>query len=477
MSMKTHVDSQVQNYFMKTHSTFKTLALLAISCISITSCDKSIESVNNNPNRATDAPLSALFNGTMVSIIQPHEGENARLAGMWSQQFSGNDRSYAGLNLYITKGEDFDWGGFYYSIVNLDIIIAKSNAENNDFYSAAAKIVKAHQFGTMTSLWGKIPFSQAGDINQYPNPKFDDQVGVYAGVQQLLDEGISELENGVNTGDDLYFNGDKSAWIKLAHTLKARYYLHVRDYNNALAQAQQGIDATSGNWMIPHTGGVYNQDMNLYYSFGQLDRQGYLLAFDAYLPTIMDTSVDHNGMRNHTKTDEGERFAHYYTIRDGITGNYDLNYEGMWTATSSFPLATVHENLLIEAECENRLGNHANALNRLNDVRAILASEFTTGKYDAFDLSDFDIGGIEDNGKGGQSENLLYEILEEKYASLIGQIEVFCDMRRNDFPLGFSPLAGSEFPERFLIPQDEIDGNNNAPSPIPGVFEPTQLNQ
>ena len=147
------------------------------------------------------------------------------------------------------------------------------------------------------------------------------------------------------------------------------------------------------------------------------------------------------------KQNEGERFADLYVNNGGSADDYDLNYTGsLWTATSSYPLATVHENLLIQAECEYRGGSAANALARLNDVRAILGKLSIQQEHmTAFDLTDFDPSGIEDNGKGSQGENLLYEILEEKYTSLVGQIEVFCDVRRTDNFIGnLTPVTGSD---------------------------------
>lgn len=455
----------------------KNIILSGLVAASLVSCDKSIEKINENPNRATDAPLTAVFNGSMVAIIQANEGENARLACMWSRQFTGTDRQYSAFNNYTITAEDLDWAGFYYAAANLDITIDKAEAEGNGFYSGVAKIVKAHSYGTLTSLWGNAPYSQAVDLVNFPAPNFDNQSDIYTAVLGLLDAGIDDLTNGVGTGTDFYFSGDKDAWLKVAHTLKARFYLHTGDYANALTETNSGIDAAAGNWLIPHTGGVYNQDMNLYNSFGTQDRQGYLTAPGAYLPTIMDTAAANPGKRNHAKTDEGERFADLYVNNGGAADDYDLNYSGsMWAATSSFPLATVNENLLIAAECEYRTGNTANALAKLNELRSILAAQYSTGTYDAFDLTDFDNGGIEDNGKGSQAENLFYEILEEKYTSLIGQIEVFCDVRRTDNFLEIQPVTGTALPERFLIPQDELDGNANAPSPIPGIFEPTPVN-
>ena len=45
-------------------------------------------------------------------------------------------------------------------------------------------------------------------------------------------------------GEDIYFNGDKDKWIAAANTLKARFYLHQKDYSNALSAAQTGISSS-----------------------------------------------------------------------------------------------------------------------------------------------------------------------------------------------------------------------------------------
>jgi hypothetical protein len=35
--------------------------------------------------------------------------------------------------------------------------------------------------------------------------------------------------------------------------------------------------------------------------------------------------------------------------------------------------------------------------------------------------------------------------------------------------------AATGYPQRFLYPQDEVDTNENVPSPLPTFFEPTPL--
>jgi starch-binding outer membrane protein, SusD/RagB family len=76
---------------------------------------------------------------------------------------------------------------------------------------------------------------------------------------------------------------------------------------------------------------------------------------------------------------------------------------------------------------------------------------------------------------------LLREILEERYVSFFGQIEGFNDVRRTQKETGVRvpvmPNTGSSFPQRFLYPQSELDRNTSTPSPIPGIFTPTPVNQ
>ncbi|MCT4622508.1 MAG: hypothetical protein N4A46_02710, partial [Schleiferiaceae bacterium] len=178
--------------------------------------------------------------------------------------------------------------------------------------------------------------------------------------------------------------------------------------------------------------------------------------------------------RNHAKTDESERFAYIYS--GDTSDTYDLNYAGMWQATSPFPLVTALENLLIMAEIETDNGVAA-GVTALNKARAELTAMYPNGTYADFDATDFDPGGIEDNGQNTAAGNLKYEILEEKYTSLVGQMEVFNDFRRTKNFLGLTPKLGTAFPERFLIPQAELDGNTNAPNPPPGLYEPTEANK
>ena len=442
----------------------------------LSSCKDFVEGYDEDPNNASDAPIEAVLNGVFTGMIVGHEGENARLACMWSGQFTGSDRQYSSYNVYNISAEDFQWDPYYLVMENAEIVIEKAATTNNLLASGIAKILKAHAAGMVTSMWGNVPYSQATQFPEIENPAFDNQMEIYNSVQSLLDEGIADLKdsptNATIAGADFFFNGDAAAWVAFANTLKARFYTHVKNYAAAATAAGSGIDALSGDLIAPHFTGSYNQDMNLYHSFGVLDREGYMTGFDAYLPSLLDPAAAN--YRGNAKTDETSRFNFIFTDA-GPT--WDLNYAGMWAAGADFPIGTAVENYLIKAEAEHRANNDMDAaLAALNSARAVLAEMFPDGTYEAYEMADFEAGGIAARQGEGSAAALLHEILEEKYVSLVGQMEVFNDIRRTENYLDVPPVTGSAIPQRLLIPQVEIDANANTPSPIPDVFDPTPVN-
>ena len=71
--------------------------------------------------------------------------------------------------------------------------------------------------------------------------------------------------------------------------------------------------------------------------------------------------------------------------------------------------------------------------------------------------------------------------MEEKYVSCFGTLIPFDDFRRisktdSDIAMPLPINSGSQYPQRFPIAKDEINGNLNAPSPIPDLFTPTPIN-
>ena len=102
-------------------------------------------------------------------------------------------------------------------------------------------------------------------------------------------------------------------------------------------------------------------------------------------------------------------------------------------------------------------------------------------KYDAFLASDFESGGIENSDGISNNNALLREILEERYISLFGQIEVFNDLRRTQDETAARvpviPSTGSSLPQRFMGSAAELNSNSNFPTTVPGFYDRTEVNK
>lgn len=468
-----------------------------------TSCKKIVEDINIDPNNPTSVNYTVVLNGAQVGSILVYEGNLARTAGMFTRSFTGVDRQYVSVYNYNTSAGDYNdtWDALYSTVIAQAMIVKDEATKVNDKTTVGiAQIMMAQGFGLAADLWGDVPFSEAGYPDKFPTPKFDPQADVYAGVQKLLDSAILNLEANIGNGPgskDIYYAGSKAKWIEAAHTLKARFFLHTKDYANAILQAQSGISSAANNMMALH-GTSYGIDFNVYYSFLTYDRPGYMNAQGAIAPMYLDPS---NGIyKGNDKTDETARFEYFYQYALNSTDSLDPNVlvdfdwgnptdqNGFFGATTSFPILTYEENQLILAEAYIKGENNvADALAALNTERAYLntGANISTGyipdglTYDPYVLTDFDPGGIANpTGSGlSQQDALLTEILKEKYVTLIGQIEQFNDVRRTKNFLNIPPVRGTTLPQRFLYAQDEINTNPNTPVlTTADLFTPTPAN-
>src|SRR5205085_9815637 len=126
-------------------------------------------------------------------------------------------------------------------------------------------------------------------------PPLDNQLAVYDSVQKVLSAAIANLASTASTSSpptasDLVYSGDVGAWTAMAHTLKARFYMHTAEvrpaaYAQALAQAQQGISSNAGNYVGAFTSTA--SETNFYFQFHGPAGRGGDLAIGNTLDTIL----------------------------------------------------------------------------------------------------------------------------------------------------------------------------------------------
>lgn len=432
-----------------------------ISCLVLlaTSCEKYVEGINVDPNNFTDAPGELIIGQAQLSWLLLAEGESARLSGIFTDQFTGFSNQYINFNAYDVTASDFNgvWSnGYSVGLAQTRIVQEKAIESGNNILLGVSQIVEGALVAEMAALFGDVPYSQSIRPTEFPNPVYDDQRAVLDAAQLLFTEGIANV--GTARVRDFFgppiFVSNNATWAEIGHSLKARYYLLTKEYSNARTEAKLGIQAVDRSLLAFHSD--TDGQRNLFYQFGIEQRGGYLTATRSYLRKLINLS-DITADRILFTPGEQERFAVYFQ------GN-ELNYNegGYFAKEASYPIIDWVENQLILAECEVRLGNNTGAQEAFNKVREQHARTYQSS------FPTVNIGGT----------TLLRVILEEKYISLIGSLQVFHDMRRtqNILNIPIKNTTASKLPQRFIYPQDELNTNQNFPGLV-NIFQETKINQ
>lgn len=218
------------------------LSLLLVGFIS--SCDLDLL---DNPNAVTpdNASLELLMNNVFVEIPATFVGRPQYYDGI-------NDVTMPFVRLLAMTGskvydqadgaETYDalWGQTYGVLFpDLNLIIERAEADGATRYSGVAKVLKAFFMFTMVDLFGDVPYSDAFQGTDNLSPALDNDEDVYNAALELLNSGIADLSDaqGPALANDLFYSGNAAKWLKLANTLKLRYYLQTRLVNsNSLAE-------------------------------------------------------------------------------------------------------------------------------------------------------------------------------------------------------------------------------------------------
>ncbi len=405
------------------------------------------EDLTTDPNRPSEANINQLLTAVQVQQFIQHTGALARLHSMWTQQMAGTDRQYIQQALYQITEDDFSpqWDGFYGGggLQDMRLIQERATEGNDLIYRGVAKVWEAFSMGMATSIWGDIPYSEAAA--GVDNPKLDAEADVYAAVQTVLDEAIADLSSGTGIGPgpiDMIYGGDASLWVNLAHTLKARFYLHTAEqdqtaYAKALAEAQQGIADSTGDMKTLHTDAA--TEANIWHQFFR-ERDSYMRAGK----TLVDTMLARNDPRlpNYFSRNQAGQFVGADQGQPQAAEHSLLSVLRLSPAYPQ-PLVTWTENQLIIAEAAYKTGNAGLALQSLNAVRSGV--------------------GLPPSSASGSA--LLHAIMIEKWITLFQNIEALNDYRRTCSPNLKPAGTATAIPGRIFYAFSERNTNPNIPAP------------
>ena len=235
--------------------------------------------VDQDPNSILNLSRPGpLYIGIQAAQSVQFEGQLARLAAEYTQQVSGFSRQSIGFDRYGMDPVTIDpeWIAVYGSnrtlgggggLLDIRKMQQLARKLGDSTYIGIGKVYEALVMGMAADLWGDVPYREAADSTN-ETPAFDSQLQVYADVLAQLDSAITiylpaasasnlgppqdnaELIYGGRSVEDL-----RTTYTQVAHTLKARYYLHLAEgdpsnYANALAEVPLGISSPANdfNW-------------------------------------------------------------------------------------------------------------------------------------------------------------------------------------------------------------------------------------
>ena len=423
--------------------------------------------LDSDPNSPTAATRGQLF--IAMQIAGQNNMSGNLVAVTWMQQMAGVNRQFLSVGRYEFDENSADYGSYYSGggLASLRLLEASARVINDKALLGIAQVYEAMTMAHAADAWGDIPYVQAVDYVAFPTPALDRQDTVYGRLQSLLDSGINNLQApGSFAGPgarDLVYGGDKTKWIAMAHTLKARLHLHVAEvggapaYANAAVQAALGIASAAGDYSTYQSTTVGEENG----WFGFRRGRGTDIAAGKYLVDLMAARGDPRLAEYFAPAPQAPPAAD--SIKGAAPGDEDDGTQSWLSDTRGAadfrqPLVTYAENahILAEAQTTARGGaGDATALATLNAYRISIGFPVLAGATAC--------GGVPCTGTA-----LLQEILTSKYIALFQHIEVWNDYKRTCWP-NLAPNAtavapNTRIPARFYYGANERLTNPNIPS-------------
>ena len=450
---------------MKSNQYLRISFITILFIISLNGCN--LTDSNVNPNSPTEVPSNVMLPYIEESIARLTSGTGQVCTGIFMQYYTGIDNHPIQVQQYILNEAlyvDWIWNDYYDGpMINLKVMISQAEKEGSFYYSGIGKTLLALCLGNLTSLYGDIPYKEALEGSLKSHPVFDPQKDIYAGIQQLLDDGIADMQKTYSgrkpAADDIVFSGNMTKWIESAYALKARYYLHVTKRADEVGfnPSQKALEAIAK--------AMKSSDSDMIYPFGYSAAE--YNPFYSY--TLLNYIIPNLFFTNLMLQLNDPRRTFYYKKKFG-----EATLNGMFFTSSSSPvfLMTFHELKLLEAEALIRL-NPADpkARTALQDgVRASIKRITGTATAEATVTAYLNA----QCQLTGNFNNDLRTIIIQKYTALFSSIESWTDYRRTGFPElvpnvngDHNQNPGGGIPRRFAYPQTERLYNKNFPVKLP----------
>ncbi|WP_432711799.1 SusD/RagB family nutrient-binding outer membrane lipoprotein [Pedobacter sp.] len=439
--------------------------LSSLLLLTFSSCKKSLDEANVNPNASETAQPEFLLTAAIKNTADTYWGtaNNMNSSLLFVQHWAAIQ--YTDADRYILPNTSFQdlWTvGYSKSIVNLNQILKIAEANGNSNYKGVALVLRSWVFCLETDAYGDVPYTQAGDIATYLAPKYDSQKDVYLGLLNDLKTAQDALNpTGTAIRGDVIYANNIAKWKKFANALRLRIALRIADREPALAkEVFTSVQAEGANLISSNA-----ENAQLTYKSSPNQNP---------VSNIFDTRNDHRiskTMVDRLKSLDDPRLPVYASKADStqlytgvpnglLTGDAAAlgltrtSKPGAYFLAPAAPAVIISyaEVLFDRAEAAARGFTTENAADLYK--QAVEAS-----------LAQYGISTTETNAYTAKPEvqynaaNYKKSIGDQKWIALFGQgLEAFAEWRRLDYPVLTPAVAGAlngKMPVRFIYPGTE----------------------
>ncbi|HCM75686.1 MAG TPA: hypothetical protein DIS90_04855, partial [Cytophagales bacterium] len=190
------------------------IILMASMMMMPMACDKALD-INVNPLTASVANPNAVLPFVLVQFDNRNTTELGTRSCDVYQHTAATFNSPRRGNTSTTQTGN-TWNMLYTQVLsNLDLMEkdARLAGETSNNIVAVALTMKAIAFFEATTIWDKIPFTQALNAKDFPFPEFDTQEVVLKGTVAMLEEAVAAIDAMPATGNfdlspgDLIYEG------------------------------------------------------------------------------------------------------------------------------------------------------------------------------------------------------------------------------------------------------------------------------
>jgi len=473
-------------------------AIMLVAFLSLTSCKKDFEKINDDPNHPKEVPTSYLLTGAQKGLMDnnwDHWWDGSignQLAQFWaSNQYTAESRYQfrTGItNSYWTlfyAGGNNDAMNAVGGLEELQTIIDKCNQDPKKYdpygyignQKAVATILKVWQYQLLTDAFGDVPYSEALQGVKNPQPKFDRQKDIYKGLLNDLDSARAWMDVAqAGPQGDIIYSGDMSAWLKFLNSLQLRVAMRVADragdFGGTLIKDKVNQAYTSGvftsntdNALFRYLGPSPNFNLH-YYDYAQQGRNDFAASNTMVdvLSTLTDPRV---GQFYDTAEAGGGYVGKIYGLTEAnaaVTDYPDVSQRSAKVLAADFPgiYLDYAEVSFFLAEAAERGFIAGSASSFYSDGIAASMEYWGVSSADATAYIAQPLVDYTTLKGGGKTWKEI--IGAQKWIALYMQgIEAWSEWRRLDFGILQAPadgnLEGTGIPKRMKYPKDEQSVN------------------